>query len=172
MRVALVDSTKNPRYYPLALLKAASWLRERGDDCELFAYALPEKGKFDEIWITTLFTFDLPKAVAIADKAKTLARVVRVGGISASLLPDYFRDIGVEHWTLKMRNGFRQIANGYSAGNAINPSSAKEFETFFGKDAKEFIQLLNYPKIRELMALRRAKNRWGRAGIEMEAQDA
>ena len=82
--------------YPLPLLKIGAWRKAQGDYCQIFNNQLPEKGTFDEIWITTTFTYDIPHALGIVREAKKRASRVWVGGISASLLPEHFERQGVE----------------------------------------------------------------------------
>lgn len=96
MRIALVDSNPRPVVYPLPLLKLGAWRRDLGDECKIFNFTLPAKGEFDEIWITTLFTYNLYEAVRLAAEATKRASKVRVGGVAATLLPDYFKHEGVE----------------------------------------------------------------------------
>lgn len=96
MRIALVDSNPRPAVYPLPLLKLGAWRRSLGDECKIFNFSLPAKGEFDEIWITTLFTYNLYEAVRLAAEATKRARKVKVGGVAATLLPDYFQNPGVE----------------------------------------------------------------------------
>jgi hypothetical protein len=96
MRIALIDGTKTSTLYPLPLLKIGAWRKSLGDTCQIFDGTLPPAGTFDEIWITTRFTFDIPFAVGLVREAKRRAKRVWVGGISASLLPEYFEREGVE----------------------------------------------------------------------------
>lgn len=96
MDIALVDSTPNPGYYPLPLLKIGAWRRDIGDECELFLNRLPEAGAFDQIWISTVFTFHIPHAMGMVEAALERADRVVVGGVSATLLPRYFRQYDCE----------------------------------------------------------------------------
>lgn len=96
MRIALIDSTPRAKFYPLALLKIGAWRKSLGDDCKIFNDRLPKAGEYDEIWITTTFTYDIPHALGILKAAKERASRVIVGGISATLLPDLFRKEGVQ----------------------------------------------------------------------------
>jgi len=80
----------------LPLLKIGAWRKSLGDDCQIFNDRLPKAGEFDEIWITTTFTYDIPHALGILKAAKERASKVIVGGISATLLPDLFRKESVE----------------------------------------------------------------------------
>jgi hypothetical protein len=73
-----------------------AWARDRGDHCRIFYGCLPDAGEYDEIWITTRFTYDVPFAVSMVRKALTLADRVWVGGISATLLPHYFEREGAD----------------------------------------------------------------------------
>jgi len=96
MRIALVDSTPKAKLYPLPLLKIGAWRKSLGDDCKIFNSILPKQDEFDEIWITTTFTYHIPIALGIIVEAKKRAKRVWVGGISATLLPDAFKKCGVE----------------------------------------------------------------------------
>jgi len=97
MKIALVDSNRKTKLYPLPLIKLGAWLQQKfGDEVKLFDNCLPTPNTFDEIWITTVFTFDVPYAAGIAKKAKARASRVRVGGVAASLLPKYFEEVGAE----------------------------------------------------------------------------
>lgn len=96
MRVALIESTPDAKVYPIALLKIGAMLKQMGHECELFRNNLPRAGDFDEIWVTTVFTFDIKHALGIVREAKLRAPVVQVGGISASLLPERFESEGVD----------------------------------------------------------------------------
>ena len=94
MRIALIDTAKKPTHYPVALLKIGAWRRSLGDECQLYTNRLPKEA--DEIWLTTVFTFDIPHALGIVREAKKRAPVVKVGGVAATLLPEYFEKEGVE----------------------------------------------------------------------------
>lgn len=96
MRIALVDSNPRPAVYPFPLLKLGAWRRSLGDECKIFNFCLPAKGEYDEIWITTLFTYNIYEAVRLTAEATKRAKKVRVGGVAATLLPDYFQHDGVE----------------------------------------------------------------------------
>jgi len=91
-----VDGSPKSTLYPLPLLKLGAWCRDRGDDCRLFRGKLPAAGKYDEIWITTRFTYDIPYAAGMVREAKKRTDRVWVGGIAASLLPEHFEREEVE----------------------------------------------------------------------------
>jgi len=96
MRIALIDTTKRRTHYSIALLKLGAWIRDREDECELFEGTLPPAGAFNEIWLSTVFSFDMPRALEFARAARDRAERVLVGGISATLFPDYFTREGFE----------------------------------------------------------------------------
>jgi len=96
MRIALVDTAPKQVVDPVSLLKLGAWRRGCGDDCELFHNTLPPPGVFDEIWLTTCFSFDMPHALGMVREAKKRAARVWVGGISASLFPRVFQSEGVD----------------------------------------------------------------------------
>ncbi len=96
MRVALIDTTKKPRAYSIALLKIGEMLRKQGHKCKLFVNKLPARNQFDEIWLSTVFTYDIPHAIGIALEARKRAPRVKIGGISATLMPEMFEKHGFE----------------------------------------------------------------------------
>jgi hypothetical protein len=96
VRLALVDASPRSRLYPIALLKIGAWRRNEGDECELFLGRLPAPGLFDEIWLSTRFTYHVPFALGLVREAKKRASRVWVGGISATLMPEHFEREGVE----------------------------------------------------------------------------
>ena len=100
MRIALIDTTAStnntPRLYPIALLKLGAWLKTQGEEVDLFMNRLPGTGEYDAIWISTLFTFDIPKALGMVIEAKKRAKYIRVGGIASTLIPEPFEKLGVE----------------------------------------------------------------------------
>lgn len=96
MRIALVNSTPRAKLYPLPLLKIGAYLKAMGQEVEIYDDRLPDKDYCNEIWITTLFTFDIPHALALVREARKRANNVKVGGVSASLLPEYFKREGAE----------------------------------------------------------------------------
>lgn len=96
MRIALIDSRATRSIYPLALLKLGAWRKRLGDKCKLFAREIPRRGLYDEIWISTLFTFEIPEALALVQAAKKTGARVVVGGIAASLMPEPFERAGAK----------------------------------------------------------------------------
>jgi hypothetical protein len=70
-----------------------------------------------------------------------------------------------KHWSLKEMKGVTDMLSGHSANGIINCSGSKqktaidEMNLFFGKDQEEFVRLLNYPKLRQLMKIRKAERR-------------
>jgi hypothetical protein len=93
MRVALIDTTKDSKFYPLPLLKISSWRKSLGDTTALFDS--PPSGTFDRAYITTTFTFDIPRAVSIVREVQRRVPEVFVGGVSATLIPKPFENLGV-----------------------------------------------------------------------------
>ena len=66
-------------------------LKRKKNECKLYNNELPGKNEYDEIWITTLFTFEIPHAMGIIKEASKRAKKIKIGGIAASLLPSYFK---------------------------------------------------------------------------------
>lgn len=96
MRIALISTSKKDNFYPIGLLKIGAYLRSCGHICKLFKNRLPGKGRYEEIWISTLFTFEYKHSFSIVKAAMKQTPKVKVGGICASLFPDAFRLKGVD----------------------------------------------------------------------------
>jgi hypothetical protein len=96
MRIALIDTTKDSKMYPLPLMKISSWRKSMGDTVALFdAPPKAKDGHFDRAYVTTTFTFDIPRALAIIREVQKTIPEVIVGGISATLIPTLFEKLGV-----------------------------------------------------------------------------
>lgn len=91
----LVEPISKTPYPPLGLMKISTWLRKRYKDCRVSATVgttIPQGlSEPERVYVTSLFTWDLPKVVKVvgfyADQFPRAA--IKVGGIAASLLPDY-----------------------------------------------------------------------------------
>lgn len=98
----LVEPVAKTPYPPLGLMKISTYIKRRRKPCKVFATIgtkVPKTLSYPhEIYITTLFTWDLDKVVKCVrfyldrfPRAK-----IHVGGIAASLLPEYiFKATGV-----------------------------------------------------------------------------
>lgn len=91
----LVEPVAKTPYPPLGLMKISTMLRRRHNGCEIFPQVgnnIPQ-GLYDPrtIYITSLFTWDVDKVIdSIHFYQRNFPRAkIRVGGIAASLLPDY-----------------------------------------------------------------------------------
>jgi len=93
MRAALIYASRSATLYPLPLLKIGAMLKSQGHEVELFINRLP-RGQFDEAWVSTCFTYDIPAAIALIRRLKPLVARIRVGGIAATLLPEVFEHLG------------------------------------------------------------------------------
>lgn len=94
--ILLVEPSYRSKFPPLGLMRISAYHKDRGD-CVTFARGcVPEKRevRWDRVYISTLFTYELPRTVrtiwyylpTVSDTSDIL-----VGGIGASLLPDYIR---------------------------------------------------------------------------------
>ena len=116
MRIALIDGSKHSTIYSIALLKIGAWLKSQGHKCKLFKRLPKDNIKYDEIWISTLFTFDIPYVKGMIREAKKRYKIIKVGGIAASLLPEKFEEENVEV-TIGRIKGVEEFAPDYSLLN-------------------------------------------------------
>jgi hypothetical protein len=113
--VLLVEPAYNNLYPPLGLLKISSWCKKKGDNVQLIKdtrhsqtlnlfekkekYYKKLKDHYDEIYITSLFTYQAQFVIESISYYKNRfpdARI-KVGGIMASLMPDYIKEkTGIE----------------------------------------------------------------------------
>lgn len=96
--ILLVEPAYRSKFPPLGLLRISTYHKESGD---LVFFVRGKKSNisdhnWDRIYISSLFTYELPRTV---DTIKHYSKFVRnsstdiyVGGIGATLLPDYIRD--------------------------------------------------------------------------------
>jgi len=96
MRIALIDTRPKLKTYSLPLLKIGAWRKSIGDECVLFSNKVPEENGFDEAWVTTCFTFNIKNALNLAVRAGKKVKKVKIGGIAATLIPEYFENMGLE----------------------------------------------------------------------------
>jgi hypothetical protein len=96
----LVEPVSKTPFPPLGLMKISSMLKKRFKRCEVFAQvgnAVP-RGLFkpEEIFITSLFTWDLDVVIKTINfyRDKFPRAAIHVGGIAATLVPNYIRNIG------------------------------------------------------------------------------
>ncbi len=91
----LVEPVAKTPYPPLGLMKISSMLKQTNKDCFVFTQVgngIPEGLHYpDSIYITSLFTWDIDKVINSARYYQNKFRdsKIIIGGIAASLLPDY-----------------------------------------------------------------------------------
>lgn len=119
------------------------------------AIKLAKKYKFTEVRIDVLYNWlDTPE-----DFYYRLKEICKCGGCSIPMkyapLDKVDREYLGKNWTKKERDAVHKI-NPYPKGE-ISPVDVKEFEYFFGRDAKEFKRLLNFNDIHKLNKLKMEK---------------
>ncbi len=91
----LVEPVSKTPYPPLGLMKISSMLRRRHSGCDVFQQVGSDTPsgltKPQTIYITSLFTWDIDKVIDSTHyyQRKFPQARIRIGGIAASLLPDY-----------------------------------------------------------------------------------
>lgn len=97
MKIALIDSSIKQKVYPMGLMRIGSYLKDNGHTVKLFNIHNVKIHGFDEYWISTIFTYDIPKVLELCEKIRFInngARIV-VGGISVTLMPEMFQNYEV-----------------------------------------------------------------------------
>ncbi|MBT9150051.1 MAG: hypothetical protein DDT40_00217 [candidate division WS2 bacterium] len=107
--ILLVEPPYNSPYPPLGLLKISTWHKREGDDVQLIkdtphslTLDLFEKNErcykklkdhYDIIYITSLFTYQAKYVIESVDyyKNRFLDAQIRIGGIMATLMPEYIK---------------------------------------------------------------------------------
>jgi len=88
LRVLLVEPEGDGKYIPLGLAKLSTYYKEKGADVEYVKGLknLPEE-KFDKVFISSLFTWNVPQVIEIARVCRSyISDDVIVGGIAATML--------------------------------------------------------------------------------------
>lgn len=90
----LVEPVAKTPYPPLGLMKISSMLKKKYKNCEVYSQVgnqVPGEITYpDEIYITSLFTWDIDKVISSVNffQSNFPRSKIRIGGIAASLLPD------------------------------------------------------------------------------------
>lgn len=104
LRCLLVEPDYKTKYPNLALMKLSTKLKQEGKTVEYFKGRKTGTldGGYDEIYITTLFTYESKTVIATIKHYQTTFpnAIIQVGGIFASLMPDYIeRETGITPFT-------------------------------------------------------------------------
>jgi len=102
MRILLVEPLYKRTYPPLGLMKISTWYKKKGYDVKFIRGNnwIDSNGyKPDEIYVTSLFTWDLPEVVQTvrAFKKKFPQAELKIGGVGASAMPEYIeKETGIK----------------------------------------------------------------------------
>lgn len=92
----LVEPNYTSAYPNIALMKLSTWLKKEGKNVEYFKGKKPRSldGVYDEIFITTLFTYYAEITVDTINyyKRSYPSAKIRVGGVMASMMPEYIEE--------------------------------------------------------------------------------
>lgn len=93
-KILLVEPNYKSLYPPLGLMKISTWHKNKGHIVNFVKGKIFSKIKYDYIYITTLFTYYAKEVVETIDFYKTIypSAKIEVGGILASLLPEYIKE--------------------------------------------------------------------------------
>jgi len=95
-RILLVEPDYRSKFPPLGLLRISTYHKSRGDKVT-FSRGCSEtlrQTNWDRIYVSTLFTWELPRAVSTIKyylNSVSDPRNIVVGGIGATLMPDYIK---------------------------------------------------------------------------------
>lgn len=122
MRIGLIQTSRTTKIYSVALLKIGTYLKLQGHTCKMYDKRLPKVGECEEVWLTTVFTFEIPEVLGYIKEAHKRGFKVRVGGVAASLMPQYFNP---EELHIGLINDAGQCKPDYSLlGNDVDYSIA------------------------------------------------
>lgn len=156
----LVEPIAKTPYPPLGLMKISSMLKDQNKKCEVFAQTgndIPEDLVYPEnIYITSLFTWDIDKVVDSINfnKIKFPSANIMVGGIAASLLPDYiYSKTGI-----KPHVGLLDEAEKYSPDYSL--SFGRKLKTSISFTTRGCIRNCNFCNVKTLEPEFFVKNNW------------
>ena len=91
--VLLIEPDYKSIYPPLGLMKISTWHKKRGNKVDFARGNVLYKKKYNAIYITTLFTYHANEVIETINFYRNYypSAKLRVGGIFASLMPDYIK---------------------------------------------------------------------------------
>jgi len=96
MNVLLVEPYYGRKYPPLGLMKIATWHKRRGDTVQYVRANsfIDVDFKPHIIYVTSLFTWDLPVVVSTVNtfKHRFPNAKIKIGGVGASAMPEYVKE--------------------------------------------------------------------------------
>jgi len=92
MNILMVEPSYQAKFPPLGLMKLSAWHKAKGDDVSFYKGLKKPKEQYDIIYITTLFSWNSKVVIeTIKYYQDNYTADIQVGGIFASLMPDYIK---------------------------------------------------------------------------------
>jgi hypothetical protein len=90
MNVLMVEPSYAAKFAPLGLMKYSTWHKLQGHSVDFYKGMKPKTKDYDLIYITTLFSWDADVTIeTIKHYQRNYTAKINVGGIFATLMPDY-----------------------------------------------------------------------------------
>ncbi|HBG34435.1 MAG TPA: hypothetical protein DDX01_03635 [Holosporales bacterium] len=158
----LVEPVAKTPYPPLGLMKISSMLKAQYPESVVVSQVGESTPAVvsnpDKIYITTLFTWDLKKVVAVTNQLKSRypdSEIV-IGGIAASLMPDYIN----EKTGITAHHGLLNEAELYSPDYSVD--FGRKLQTSITFTTRGCIRKCNFCTVKTLEPLFVPKNNWER----------
>ena len=99
MKVLLVEPGYRTKFPSMGLMKISTFHKRKGDQVEYVKGENMYVTKPDRIYVTSIFTYDYHHIRRSIQFYRNLHTKVSIwlGGLAATLIPEYFKDLGIDH---------------------------------------------------------------------------